>query len=239
MVALRFLFFLFVLYSPFMPLCQSTGKGVTSWGYCRNIKRLFNNVAPECVMRFDEDFSNEQVEKMLIAEYGQYFLDTVPSVCVTIPVLFDQHEVKISVMYLHGLNKPINNNIYCGLRPDYLHILINSNDEFLIDGEFSVIDSVMAEVFEYYRSFNLTEGYDFTEARIVIKWQDLTSPTCLQNTLHQVCLGYIQFVEYVMQTKLCELSKKEIVKIRQKYTLGVSFFQDGFLSDEEIKVVDP
>ncbi|MBK7130006.1 MAG: hypothetical protein IPM74_17595 [Crocinitomicaceae bacterium] len=236
---LRIIFLLCVLSSAFIPLCQSTKKGETSSNYCKSINILFQEETPKCVLKFKENYNKEQIKKTLITEFGQDFLDTVPAVNVNIPLLFDQYEVNISVKFLHGLNKTTGSEIYCGLRPDYLHILINSKDEFLVDGNFSIIDSLASDVFKYYNDFSLLERYAFDDARIIIKWQDLTSPACLEKTLYQLCQGYIYFVQDWKQIELCRLTKKEIVHFRDEFPFNVVFIMNEVYPDEEIEIIDP
>lgn len=210
------------------------------WKNCKQIKTLLNSTSENPIFRLrtQEDFDSIQLK--LATDFGQDFLDKNPSFPVKIPLSLLKHKILFDTRITHSRGKT-DSLSHCFERPNrYLNITLNSAGLFLINENFYSIDSIKNIVSDYLQKFMLSdESGEFSESRIFISWTP-TKPSieCLGQTFHHICFGYIDFIQKNSDQNICNLSKKELLKLREIYPLTVTMVVRENMFFEEIIIFE-
>lgn len=194
------------------------------WENCKQIKTLLNSTLENPIFQFktQEDFDSIQLK--LATDFGQDFLDKNPSFPVKIPLTVLKHKILFDTRITHSKGKINSRSHFFGQPNTHLNITLNSAGVFLISGNFYRIDSIQNIVSDYLQKFMLSDEYgEFSESRIFISWTP-TKPSIesLAQTFQHICFGYIDFIQKNSDKNICNLSKKELLKLREIYPLTVT-----------------
>jgi len=193
----RILFLIFCLTFLFDGIGQRNKTIPGERTYCKKLTVLLNSHSYDPVFDLNISKGKDTVSMQLIKVYGKEFIAKNPSLKMRIPQTISNRKILLGVRLIHGMSKPdlISNGVY--LRRKSVRIMINSNDDFLIDGKISHLDSVQKIVENYFSKIGTDYEYPETveQSKIIIKWDENTTPYCFEQTLKRICYGYLNFIE--------------------------------------------
>lgn len=236
----RILFTISFLIIVFSGFSQLRPTDPSEWAMCRKLDLLLN--AERTIPNFKLDLSvgKNSLNKKLLNTFGQEFIENNPSIEMRIPQTVLQRNIFLKVRVSHGMYKPDSTVTNCFDRPNFLKIMINSKDEFLINGEFSHVDSVQRIVGNYFTQIGTRNESPetFEKSKILIELSDYTTQKCLDQTLKKLCYGYLDFVNSMSSKSICRTSRKEIEELRKKFSLNIILVTGKNPPLEEIIIIE-
>jgi hypothetical protein len=197
---------------------------LNQWKNCKQIKTLLNSTSENPIFQFKTQENFDSIQLKLATDFGQDFLDKNPSFPVKIPLSILKHKILFDARITHSRGKTDSLSHCLGQPNRHLNITLNSAGVFLINENFYDIDSIQNIVSDYLQKFMLSDDYgEFSESRIFISWTP-TKPSIesLSQTFQHICFGYIDFIQKNSDQNICNLSKKELLKLRDLYPLTVT-----------------
>lgn len=135
--------------------------------------------------------------------------------------------------------KKNDDQIHCGINYQK-SIHLNVHNKILFNNRIITIDSLKDKLGAYYKSFGSSGTNDpkrLDQLKFVVKWQVGCSKAILEKILKTICLAYMDAVQDFESVTICELSKKEIQILKEKYPLNILFARTAVPTKlDEIKV---
>lgn len=199
----------------------------SEWEYCRKEVALLNATSAIPYFALNASLGSDSIRKQLNQMFDSEYLLKNPKVEVAIPLGFYNRNYFLHVNLVHGSKVIDSNTPKIQSLPESLLIGIDQRNEVMVNGDFSVIDSISNVTRQYYKQIGENENYPetYNEARIFVKFEKC-SQSFFHTVVELVCHGYLESLVEKTNRELCRLSNKRIKQLRSEYPLRISIVME-------------